>query len=184
MPAPTSLCSIPVRSRLPIHLTIFARTATGARTCLSPPSTSPATFPAIRISTTQVYGGKTPNTAGYGRRRPCPLVGRHTATATGPGLPLGDGPGWTTRLGATRHFTTEDGFSSEEVGRGFRDRLLLGRSTRPPWWHGSVGAASVWESPSVVDPPSVGSPWGLAKSGCPPTITAPLILNASTSRTP
>src|ERR1043166_2055184 len=85
--------------------------APAASTLLNRPATSPATCPGTPISTITAPGAPIPTMARCGFRRECRSDGRLTASVIGLGSPRGVGPGWTTRRGATRPFTTAAGSS-------------------------------------------------------------------------
>src|SRR5579883_3328729 len=76
-----------------------------------------------------------PAMARFGLRQLLP-DGRRIITATGFGLPLGDGLGWMPRPGVMRHSTTAAGFSSADFGDGLPARSMFVPLMRPRLWVG------------------------------------------------
>src|SRR6267378_1917330 len=99
-----------------------ARCATSAWTVPFRLATSHLELWALKIWMTMEPGARNRPTGGFGF-----LPEWHRA-----------GPGWTTRLGDTLHFTMGAGSMAVATGAGLRDRSMSGRFTRPHW---SLGLA-------------------------------------------
>src|SRR5664279_6054586 len=100
----------------------------------------------------------------FGFRDRCLSDGHLIAMATGPGLLLGAGPGWTTRPGDLRRSITAVGFPTAAIGAGplVQSSASDGvRIMRLPSWVGLVEQDGASESPSASDLVAAvaGSPW-------------------------
>src|SRR5689334_21000786 len=101
-----------------------AKNATSARSIRVRCGTSRRKWWAMKIWTRMAYGAATPNMARFGCPPQYRSIGLLTTTATGPGSHLGAGRGWTTPLGAMRHFIMDAGPTLGDRGAGCQGRLV------------------------------------------------------------
>src|ERR1700733_5154356 len=88
----------------------------------------------MRISMNTVTGVTLPVMVHAGGLARSLSDGLRIASVTGSLSARGDGPGWKTSLGDSRHFITDDGHLSATAGFGFRVLSLFVRSGLPRWW--------------------------------------------------